>query len=240
MGPCTRSNGATPGAVTEKRDQKSGERARGLGLCRLDGVECAGNFCGSSHRAPHLQNAAPQEFLFSRTLAGSPIRPPCTRPSSPLSPPPPSPSNIASSPRTSRWPHIPPHTTRPPHAAHLGAPRPRTLDSRRAEPALRPAQRRSHFLVGGGRGLRAQPRRDRGRDPGGCGQIPGPAHPRRYGAARTSVKSSSAQDSLGERTLSLRTTFCVGKLRLGERGSRSSGHKECRSFETTGRHPGTQ
>lgn len=123
MGPCTRSNGATPGAVIEKRDQKSGERARGLGLCRLDGVECAGNFCGSSHRAPHLQNAAPQEFLFSRTLAGSPIRPPCTRPSNPLSPPPPSPSNIASSPRTSRWPHIPhTHHATTPRRSPRGAP----------------------------------------------------------------------------------------------------------------------
>lgn len=54
----------------------------------------------------------------------------------------------------------PPPLRAAPAPPHLGAPRPRTLGSRRAEPALGPAQL-CHFLVGGGRGLPAQPRGDR-------------------------------------------------------------------------------
>ena len=60
----------------------------------------------------------------------------------------------------------PPPLRRVPQPPHLGAPRPRTLGSRRAEPALGPAPRRSHFLVGGGRGLPASAPRGRGRRPG--------------------------------------------------------------------------
>lgn len=87
---------------------------------------------------------------------------------------------------------------------HLGAPRPRTLGSRRAEPALGPAQR-SHFLVGGGRSLPAQPRGD-GAGPGQPRSRP----PSRAGAAWTpAAPRASASPARPD-------TSRTGKRRLAE------------------------
>lgn len=165
------------------------------------------------------EGAGGQGALNFPCLEGAPTPEPARHPEVPsppdgpthlASPQPCAPSTRAPPPRapTSADARHPPHlhaTPRPlprgrpfpsggPQAPHLPAPRPRTLGSRRAEPALGPAPRRSHFLVGGGRGLPASAPRGRGRRPGWRPPDPRPRPPIRGGGCAAPRRPETLRD----------------------------------------------
>lgn len=158
------------------------------GRCNPEGSRDGGEVTGRGARRPEL-TGPPQRRRGGRDGArgraadgpGGRRVPRAPRPPPPPAPPSSGPAALPDGPDRASRPARPSCARPPapgrPEPPHLGAPRPRTLGSRRAEPALRPARRRGHFLVGGGRGLA-------GRAPGpgagtGGGGRPSPGPPSR-------------------------------------------------------------
>lgn len=115
----------------------------------------------------------------------------CASPASPHLPA--APGEVPRPPGAATSPAVPP--ARPPLARvpHLG-PRPRTLGSRRAAPALGSALRRSHFLVGGGGASQLSPA-GTGAATWGRGRRSGPRPPPRTPTLRAAPTQSTLESS---------------------------------------------
>lgn len=195
------------------RPEIRGDRQRGRGRGREEEAEAAPRGPGpprgrrgagspafpSPGGGPHPGTGPPSRGPLSSRRTHTPGKPPALCPFA-RAPPPRAltsadarhPPHLHATPRP--LPRGRPFPSGGPQPPHLPAPRPRTLGSRRAEPALGPAPRRSHFLVGGGRGLPASAPRGRGRRPGWRPPDPRPRPPIRGGGCAAPRRPETVRD----------------------------------------------